>query len=93
MTPLEMVRAYVAAKAEEVTVASTPGEAFAALAELEAAIGKARERLAVRLVLDDGWSYAEVGRAARVTRQAASKTYGPAVREQMRRTIRGGGRW
>lgn len=88
MTPLDMLRAYVAAKAEAVTAASTPSEAFAALDELEAATRKARTRLAVRLVLDDGWSYAEVGRAARVTRQAASKTFGPAVREQMHRTIR-----
>ncbi|WP_213455297.1 hypothetical protein [Rhizomonospora bruguierae] len=64
------------------------GVAFRALAELEAAVRKARERIAVHLVLDSGWKYADLGRALGVTRQAASKTYGPAVEEQMRRNLR-----
>jgi hypothetical protein len=45
----------------------------------------------VGLVLDDGWIYAQAGRALGVTRQAAVKTYGPAVAEQLRRNIRPAG--
>lgn len=78
----------LAGLAEELADATTPRAALAVLARVEATARKVRTRLVVGLVLDDGWTYAQVGRALGVTRQAAVKTYGPAVAEQMRRTIR-----
>ncbi|WP_432990625.1 hypothetical protein [Dactylosporangium sp. CA-233914] len=40
------------------------------------------------LVLNDGWSFAELGRALGVTRQAASKAYAAPVEQRMRHNIR-----
>ncbi|WP_439427069.1 hypothetical protein [Micromonospora sp. LA-10] len=69
--------------------AQTPSEALTALAALEAACREARKWIAVDLVLIDGWSYADAGRASGITRQAASKAYADAVNARMRRTITG----
>jgi hypothetical protein len=63
-------------------------DALDALAELERTITVARQRLAVAAVLDQGWSYARLGRALRITRQAAAKTYGPIVEQQLHRNAR-----
>lgn len=88
MSQLDTVRQVVGAKVDDLAAADTPGAAFAALLDLERTAAKAREVLAVHLVLDDGWSYAQVGRALGITRQAALKAYGPAVAERMRRNLR-----
>ena len=82
-------RAYVAAYAEQVEAAHTHEDALVALGQLERAAHKAYDRLAVDLVLTHGWSYAQLGRAAGMTRQAALKRFGPAVDDQLRRNIRG----
>ncbi|MEH1017965.1 DUF6884 domain-containing protein, partial [Micromonospora sp. CPCC 206060] len=71
------------------TAARTPSAALAALAALETACREAREWVAVDLVLTDGWSYADIGRALGISRQAASKAYADAVHARMRRTITG----
>lgn len=81
-------RAYVAAYAEPVADAQTHEDALAALAQLETAARKAYERVAVDLVLTHGWTYAQLARAAGVTRQAALKRFGPAVQAQMHRNLR-----
>lgn len=50
-----------------------------------------RRTLAVGLVLDEGWSYARLGRTLGITRQAAAKTYGPLVTVEMRNRSRAAG--
>ena len=86
---LDAATGHVANHAATLAAARTPSEALAALAALEAACREAREWLAVDLVLIDGWSYADVGRAMGTTRQAASKAYADPVNTRMRRTITG----
>ncbi|MFI6820542.1 DUF6884 domain-containing protein [Micromonospora sp. NPDC050187] len=86
---LHAVTGHLAAAATAVETAATPSAALAALADLEAACREAREWLAVDLVLIDGWSYADVGRALGISRQAASKAYADPVNARMRRTVMG----
>ena len=85
---LEVMQSYVGDRAQGVQEATTPADALRALAELEAACRKARERVAVRLVLDDGASYAELGTVLGMTRQGARKVYGPVVEAEMRSRAR-----
>lgn len=85
---LGTARAYVAAYTEPVEAAQTHEQALAALAQLETAARKAYDRVAVDLVLTHGWTYAQLARAAGVTRQAALKRHGPAVQAQMHRNLR-----
>ncbi|MEV7228330.1 DUF6884 domain-containing protein [Polymorphospora sp. NPDC051019] len=80
---------YLAEQAAAVTTARTPSDVLAALAGLEAACREAREWLAVDLVLVNGWSYADVGRALGITRQAASKAYADPVNTRLHRTVTG----
>ncbi|WP_432901968.1 DUF6884 domain-containing protein [Micromonospora matsumotoense] len=80
---------HVAEHAAAVAAARTPSEALAAVTALEAACREAREWLAVDLVLIDGWTFADVGRAVGTTRQAASKAYADPVNARMRRTVTG----
>jgi len=75
--------------AAALAAAQTPTEVMQALAGLEATAQAMRGDIAVRVVLNDGWSYAQLGRSLGVTRQAASKLYGPRVDAQMRRELRG----
>lgn len=82
-------RALLAAKLDDLDAAASPADALAALDALDRAAAKVRERIVVGLVLDDGWTYAQVGRALGSTRQAARQRYGPAVAEQLRRDVRG----
>ncbi|GAA0469409.1 hypothetical protein Aca07nite_27920 [Actinoplanes capillaceus] len=82
---------HIAAHLAELTAARTPSEALAAVARLEVAAREAREWLAVDLVLDEGWSYADVARPLGITRQAASKAYADAVNARMRRMVFGRG--
>lgn len=86
---LHTATGHLAHTVARVTGARTPSAALAALAELETACRQAREWLAVDLVLIDGWSYADIGRALSITRQAASKAYADAVNIRIRRTIKG----
>lgn len=86
---LAAVRAYLHPRITAATSATSPAEALRALTALEAACRKARERVAVHVVLDDGWTYAQLGRAYGVTRQAALKQYASAVAEQLRRHVHG----
>jgi hypothetical protein len=86
--PLAVARALVADRAAQVAGADEPAAALPVLAELERAAAKARMRLAVHLVLDEGWSYARLGRALGTSRQAATKVYGPAVRHTQRTRLR-----
>lgn len=83
-----MARGLVAERAEQLADVDDPAAALAALAEVERAAVKARESLAAHLVLDQGWSYAQLGRALRVTRQAAAKVYGPAVQRTLTARMR-----
>jgi hypothetical protein len=92
MEPLDVMRAMIEMHSAPVTEASTPSAALAALGELEASCRKARERVAVHAVLDLGWTYAQLGRALRITRQAAVKTYGPVVEATLRRRLRAAAR-
>ncbi|GAA2717925.1 DUF6884 domain-containing protein [Micromonospora olivasterospora] len=86
---LHAATGHVADHAATLAAARTPSEALAALAALDAACREAREWLAVDLVLIDGWSYADVGRALGTTRQAACKAYADAVNTRMRRSVVG----
>ncbi len=88
---LHRATGYVGQCATELAEARTPSAALAALAALENACREAREWLAVDLVVNDGWSYAALGRALDVTRQAASKAYADAANARMHLTIRGHG--
>lgn len=83
-----VVRALLTDRVRAVYRADDLPDCLAALAELERAAAKARAQVAVRLVLDEGWSFAQLGRVLGISRQAAAKTYGPLVEEQMRRRIR-----
>ncbi|MFF4879728.1 DUF6884 domain-containing protein [Micromonospora sp. NPDC000668] len=80
---------HVADHAAALATARTPSDVLAALAATEVACREAREWVAVDLVLNDGWSYAEVGRAMGTTRQAASKAYADPVNARMRRSVMG----
>ncbi|RAO54413.1 DUF6884 domain-containing protein [Micromonospora saelicesensis] len=86
---LHPAAAHVADHAAALAAARTPSAILAALAAIEAACREAREWVAVDLVLNDGWSYAEVGRATGTTRQAASKAYADPVNARMRRSVMG----
>ncbi|MDG6108326.1 hypothetical protein Daura_46485 [Dactylosporangium aurantiacum] len=85
---LHPMTAHLADLAAQVPTAQTPSAALAALAALEDACREAREWLVVDLVLNDGWSFAELGRALGVTRQAASKAYAAPVEQRMRHNLR-----
>ncbi|MEU1251578.1 DUF6884 domain-containing protein [Micromonospora arida] len=80
---------HVGDHAAALAAARTPSDVLSALAAMEAACREAREWIAVDLVLNDGWSYAEVGRATGTTRQAASKAYADPVNARMRRSVMG----
>lgn len=86
--PLTVARGLVAERAEQLAGAGDPAAALTALVEVERAAAKARERFAVHLVLDEGWSYARLGRALGVTRQAAVKVYGRAVQQTLTARMR-----
>lgn len=86
---LDAATGHVSELAAALAIACTPSDALAALAALEAACREAREWLAVDLVLIDGWSFADLGRALNVTRQAAAKAYADPVNTRMRRTVVG----
>ncbi|MFI9644560.1 DUF6884 domain-containing protein [Micromonospora sp. NPDC051925] len=89
--PLQLRAAtgHLTAAVAAVEAAAAPSAALAALANLEAAVREAREWLGVDLVLIDGWSYADLGRALGISRQAASKAYADPVNTRMRRTVMG----
>lgn len=71
----------------ELGVAATPGAQLVALAAVDAAVREARHTLVAELVLD-GWTYGDVGRVLGTSRQAAAKTYGPAVARELRERVR-----
>lgn len=78
--------------AQEAPAGPAPSAQLAQLVESERALADRRRRLVVELVLDHGWKYAHIGRALGITRQAAAKTYGPLVVDEMRRRARAGAR-
>ncbi|MFI9528016.1 DUF6884 domain-containing protein [Micromonospora rosaria] len=80
---------HVGNLAADLAAARNPSEVLTALAALEAACREARDWLAVDLVLIDGWSYADVGRAVGTSRQAAAKAYAEPVNARMRATVKG----
>lgn len=86
--PLAAARGYLAAHIDQADQADTAAAMLTAATELEHAAHKVRERMAVHLVLEQGWSYAALGRHLGISRQAAQKTYGPLVNEQAHRNIR-----
>jgi len=87
--PLDAARSYVAGYADELAATGTADAALAALADLERAVSKARERIVVDLVLTHGWTYGQVGRALGITRQGALKRYADEVQATMHRNLRG----
>jgi hypothetical protein len=87
--PTTVAQQLLAAHVEDLAAAGDdPAAALAQLARIEAATRKARERIVVDAVMRHGWSYAQVGRALSMTRQAALKGYSTAVRDHQRRSIR-----
>ncbi|MEU8657446.1 DUF6884 domain-containing protein, partial [Actinoplanes philippinensis] len=86
---LDVAAGHLGTYLGELAAAGTPSEALAAVARMEVAVREAREWLAVDLVLDEGWSYADVARPLGITRQAASKAYAGAVHARMRRKVLG----
>ncbi len=83
--PVTVGRALLAAKLDDLDTADSPARALAALDAIDRAAAKVRERIVVGLVVTDGWTYAEVGRALGMTRQAARQRYGAAAAAQRRR--------
>ncbi|WP_433346010.1 DUF6884 domain-containing protein [Micromonospora sp. CA-111912] len=86
---LDTATGHLAVHMADLTTARTPSEALAAIARMEVAAREAREWLSVDLVLNEGWSYADVARPLGITRQAASKAYAGPVNTRMHRTLLG----
>ena len=86
--PVDTARAYLRGQLDALDDARTPAAMLAALADVERAVRKAREVVAVDQVLTHGWSYAELGRALGITRQGALKTFGAAVQTASHRRLR-----
>lgn len=87
-TDLDQLRSVLQAYTDPAAAAATPTDMLDALAELEAGVRKIRTKLVCRLVLDDGWSYAQVARSLGISRQGAAKVYGPEVADEQRRRAR-----
>jgi hypothetical protein len=75
----------------KVSPAIPPGAEFARLIAVEREATERRLAAAVSLVLDEGWSYARLGRALGISRQAAAKTYGQHVEAELRKRVTRGG--
>lgn len=86
--PVAAARSLVSTHLDQLIEVTDPAAALRLLTDVGQAAERARAYLAVRLILDDGWTYAQLGRALGTTRQAATKTHGPAVAAELRRRIR-----